>query len=134
ILYSKNILLFLPITLMGKDIISSKQGCPHRPFIGCVFACNVVGGAVVRGGTDDGKAGGKVYAIVKCQGFKRDQALVVVHGEDSVKFLLMHHPEKAVRRIGSKNHGSFVLEFFDHWTDDGFFFFSQKAIFTRMWI
>jgi len=64
--------------------------------------CDVVGSAVVHRRADDGKAQRGVYAILEVEHLKRDEALVMIHGDDGVPFALLGPIKDGVWWIGAR--------------------------------
>ncbi len=60
------------------------DGSDHAIGASDALSSDVEGGAVVRGGSDEGKANGGVNGAIKGQQFDRDQPLVMIEGEVAI--------------------------------------------------
>ena len=85
------------------DVGGHPASGPQALSIGLSFACDVECGAVIGTRPDDGEACGEVYALAKAQALEWNKALIVVHGQDTVKVLEFPTSEKAIRSEGASD-------------------------------
>ncbi len=69
----------------------------------------------------------------KSQRLKWNQPLVVIHGQDRIKFLLLVAGKKSICAVRAKDQ-HIVLGIFDGWFDNVFFFPSDQPFITGMGI
>ena len=86
---------------VAADIAGQTEGFSERVSVRGALSRDVKPGAVVGARPNHGKPRSEVHASPEAQGFKRSQALVVVHGQDPVEVLERARAEEAVGGVGS---------------------------------
>lgn len=72
------------------DYINGKEyGLSHGAFVRLVFPCDGVGCAMVGGSSYCWKACSKVHSVFKSDILEGHQSLIVIHGQDTVEFLVL---------------------------------------------
>ena len=56
----------------------------HRVGTGEALACNIEGGAVIRTSSWFRQAEGDIHRGIEVEELERDQALIVIHGDDPI--------------------------------------------------
>src|SRR3989338_1936124 len=66
----------------------------HARRICTSFPCNLIGCSVVNGGSDDGQAKRYIYTIFKVQELERNKPLVMIHADNTIKFVIFYSTVK----------------------------------------
>src|SRR5664279_6502520 len=88
---------------------------------------------MVGGRSNSRQSSGIINSFPISQGFKGNQSLVVVHGQYSIKFLLLISGKKSIGTIGTVNQ-HIMFRIFNCRFDDVFFFPADQSLVASMWI
>src|SRR5713101_528324 len=98
--------------------------------IGSALAGNIKSGTVVRRRAHDRQTNSDIDSVFPREQLERDQPLIVIEADDSVK-LSSHCPDKQrIRRKWPSNHQPLGLRLPYGWSDNSFFFIAKRAAFT----
>ena len=101
---------------------------PERVSYSEVFAGYIIARAVVWRGADHIQPRSIVDPITKGDGLKRDQSLIVIHGQHRIKLHIRPRPKEPISRIRAHTEDPLVTRLDHSRSDDLLLFFAQQAI------
>ena len=97
----------------ANNVNTFKNGRHKGGMVGNIFSGNVKGGSVVGRSANKLQTRCIIDAFATGNGFKRDQTLVVVHGQYRIKLLVTAAGKKSIGTVRAKGQNTFVFSFFN---------------------
>src|SRR5581483_10569925 len=120
--------------LGADELLGQANGGLHAGGIGDALAGDVVGGAVVGRGPNEGKTERPIYARFEADHFKRGEPLVVIHGDDDFVIPFEDIVEERVGGVGAGDIEAAAARGVDGGGDGGDFLRAEFAAFAGMGI